>query len=332
MKLTATQYNLIMNEYSEQRFLNSHQLNERIVQVFSKIPRIKEINDTISSLSIKCAREILGKSDSDATLLKGKLKEDIAALSHEKASLLAMNGFPANYLELHYNCEACKDTGYIGTAQCQCLKNKIIAALYQQSNISEILEKENFGTFSTEHYSKKVIDPVLGCTPYENIMDVLANCKNFVRTFDTDFRNLYLYGEVGVGKTFLSNCIANELIASGHSVIYLPAIKLFDMLSAERFGKSDDSSEKSGISSYLYDCDLLIIDDLGTELINSFTTSELFNCLNERNLLRKSTIISSNLSPIQLKDIYAERIFSRLTTFTILKVVGEDIRLKISLS
>ncbi len=332
MKLTNSQYNLIMNEYSEQRFQNAHQLDERVLEVYEKLPRIKEINDTISTLSLKCAREIMGKSSAEADLLKKKLNEDINSLSKEKSYLLHMYGFPANYLELQYKCDQCKDTGYIGTTQCQCLKNKIIATLYQQSNISEILKKENFSTFSTEHYSKTTIDPVLGCSPYENIMDVLATCKSFVHNFDTEFNNLYLYGEVGVGKTFLSNCIANELIASGHSVIYLPAIKLFDMLSSERFGKSDDSTEKSGISSYLYDCDLLIIDDLGTELINSFTTSELFNCINERNLLRKSTVISSNLSLIQLKDIYAERIFSRLTTFTILKVVGEDIRLKISLS
>jgi len=332
LKLTNSQYNLIMNEYSEQRFQNSYQLDLRTDEVYATLPRIKEINDTISSLSISCARMVIGKSKEESSYLKAKLISDIESLSREKSFILTSHGYPADYLELQYNCPDCKDTGYTEGKQCQCLKNRIIKELYQQSNIADTLEKENFNTFSTEYYNKTVKDPILDCTPYENICSVLNTCRDFVHTFDEQYNNLYIYGEVGVGKTFLTNCIANELIASGHSVIYLPAIKLFDLLSEERFNKSDDFSEQAGISSYLYDCDLLIIDDLGTELINSFTTSELFNCINERNLLRKSTVISSNLSLIQLKDIYAERIFSRLTTFTILKVIGDDLRLKISLT
>lgn len=320
-----------MNEYSEQRFQNQEDLSHRIHKVYNEVPRIKEINNTISSISMDCARKIL-KGGSDNKALKEALASDIQRLSLEKTRLLKEHGYDDSYLELHYRCNLCKDTGYVENERCQCFNNRIIKALYQQSNIEEILKRENFDTFSTKYYDKEFVDPLLGCTPYENIQSVLNECKKFVDNFDIEYKNLYIYGEAGVGKTFLSNCIADKLISSGHSVIYLSSIKLFDMLSAEKFHKSaEDTADDLGLSSYLYDCDLLIIDDLGTELVNSFTTSELFNCINERNILRKSTIISSNLSLGQIKDIYAERIFSRLTTFTMLKVIGDDIRLKISL-
>jgi len=331
VKLSSSAYNSIMNEYSEQRFQNEHDLDLRIRHIYEEIPRIKEINDLISTRSMECARSLISNRE-DSYSIKDRLKSDIKALSEEKASLLKAHGYNDDYLELHYGCEVCKDTGYIGSEECRCFKNKVIKALYQQSNIEEILKKENFNTFSTAYYSNSVKDPVLNLTPYENIHDVLNTCRDFVDNFDKTYGNMYIYGEAGVGKTFLSNCIANELISSGHSVIYLSAIRLFEMLADEKFRKSDADNDVSGITSYLYDCDLLIIDDLGTELINNFTTSQLFNIINERHLLKKSTLISSNLSIAQLKEVYAERIFSRLTTFKFVKVIGDDIRLKISLN
>ena len=145
-------------------------------------------------------------------------------------------------------------------------------------------------------------------------------------TLDAAFANLYFFGDTGIGKTFLSNCIAKELLDSGHSVIYFTAFQLFDILSKGVFEKDADAI---ATHQNIFDCDLLIIDDLGTELSNSFTTSQLFLCLNERILRQKSTIISTNLNMNQVADIYSERVLSRISnSYTIIKLFGDDIRLK----
>ncbi len=337
MKLTSTQYNNLINEYAQTRFDNVHKLNLRTLEIYDKIPEIKEITDSISAISVACAKAMIKarkNSEPNAEENLKKLKSDIECLRKRKNDLLTSHSYPANYLELEYNCPSCKDTGYIENEQCHCFKNKILRLLYQQSNIEDILKRENFSTFREDIYDDKNTDDLLGSTPYENIVYAKKTAIDFVNNFDNEYTNLYIYGDSGVGKTFLSNCIAKELIDSSHSVIYLSATRLFDMLADETFNKSysDDKTSNFKLTSYLYDCDLLIIDDLGTELINSFTTSELFTCINERNLNRKSTIISSNLSLMDLEKFYSERIFSRLTTYKMLKIIGDDLRIKISLS
>ena len=155
-------------------------------------------------------------------------------------------------------------------------------------------------------------------TPWQN---------EFVADFDhpDTFSNLYLYGDTGIGKTFLSNCVAKELLDRGHSVIYFTAFQLFDILSKGVFEKDEDAL---AAHQNIFTCDLLIIDDLGTELSNSFTTSQLFLCLNERILRKKSTIISTNLGMNQIADIYSERVLSRISSnYTLLKLFGADIRI-----
>ena len=148
----------------------------------------------------------------------------------------------------------------------------------------------------------------------------------FIRQFDKEFHNLFLYGDTGTGKTFLSNCIAKELLDTGHSVIYFTAFQLFDILEKNKFQK-DSKAEAS--MQHMFDCDLLIVDDLGTELANTFTVSQLFLCLNERILRKKATIISTNLGIDQLSTIYSERIFSRIvSSYTMIKLFGDDIRLQ----
>lgn len=135
-----------------------------------------------------------------------------------------------------------------------------------------------------------------------------------------------LYGDTGTGKTFLSNCIAKSLLDQCFSVIYFTAFELFDIFEKNVFDRASDVSE---IHHQIFDCDLLIIDDLGTEFSNSFTTSQLFLCLNERLLAGKSTVISTNLSMKQIAEMYSERTFSRISSnYTLLKFFGDDIRIK----
>jgi DNA replication protein DnaC len=167
---------------------------------------------------------------------------------------------------------------------------------------------------------------VTGLTARQTAERALQECRRFVETFDEQFENLFLYGDTGLGKTFLSHCIAKELLERTHSVIYFSSFRLFELFADSAFGRSDSSQDE--MEQHIFDCDLLIIDDLGTELVNSFVSSELFHVLNERILRRKSTLISTNLSLATFADTYSERIFSRISSnYRMLKLIGDDIRL-----
>lgn len=322
MALNNSQYDAIIRIYEQKQLHNRNILDKRYETVYNQLPEIKTINESISYLSVNQARRLL---DGDKHALQ-TLKEQIHELSERKRALLISGGFPSDYLEPVYECKDCKDTGYIDGKKCRCFQRAIIDLLYTQSNLKNILQEENFDTFSLMYYSDNHIDPATGRSSLSNIKTAYLTACEFVDTFADGFRNLFLYGDTGVGKTFLSNCIAKELIDRAYSVIYLTAFELFDTLAKSKFEK-DEAAES--MCEHIFDCDLLIIDDLGTEMSNTFTVSHLFLCLNERLLRRKSTIISTNLSLEALAEIYSERIFSRITSnYTMLKLTGDDIRIK----
>lgn len=322
MALNNSQYDTIIRTYEKKQLHNVHEQEKRYTTAYEKIPSLKELHQSISSLSVRQARKLLEGDENALTQLKSQIKE----LAEREKELLVSGGFPENYLEISYECADCKDTGYIGNQKCHCFHKAIIDMLYTQSNLKHILEKENFDTFSLAYYSGNHIDPKTGASSLTNIKKAYTAAKEFVATFGKEFRNLFLYGDTGVGKTFLTNCIAKELIDKAYSVLYLSSFELFDTLAKSKFDKDDIANQ---MNEHIFNCDLLIIDDLGTELANSFTVSQLFLCLNERLLSQKSTIISTNLSLESLVDIYSERTFSRITSnYTILKLTGDDIRIK----
>lgn len=330
MALSNSEYNLIMREYEERRYKAKWELDIRISQVYEKIPRIKEIQDEISTTAVENMKNRLyginEKSNSTGNDLHGK----IASLVAEKEELMRKHGYSPSYLKPWYVCDDCKDTGYIGNEKCHCLRDKITELLYSRSNLKEILEKENFKTFNLSLYSDGFVDRVTGERSSDNIRRVLEKCRGFARDFGKNFENLFIYGDTGVGKTFLTNCIAKEIMDKSCSVIYVSAIHMFEMLSEEQFGRRDSTTGES--TENFRSCDLLIIDDLGTELVNTFTSSALFNCINERLLMKRPVIISTNLSINDIRNIYSERVFSRIASnYTMLKVFGEDLRIVTSL-
>lgn len=322
MILNNSQYDAIMRTYEQKQLHNRKELEKRYANAYEKLPELKELHQTISSLSVGQARRLLEGDETALALLKTRIKN----LSEESDALLIAGGFPKDYLDMQYECKDCKDTGYIGNQKCHCFERIIIDMLYEQSNLKHILQKENFDTFSFSYYSPNFIDPETGHSSLATIQDAYDEARKFVDTFGKEFHNLFFYGDPGVGKSFLSNCIAKELIDQSNSVIYLSSFQLFDTLAKGRFDKNEQAEK---VNRHLLDCDLLIIDDLGTELVNSLTVSQLFLCLNERLLHRKPTIISTNLSLDAIVDIYSERIFSRITSnYTMLKLTGDDIRIK----
>ncbi len=322
MALNNSQYDAIFRTYEQKQLKNHNILDKRQEDVYNKIPEISKINGQISFLSVQQGRRLLEGDENALSELKSQIRE----LSDRKTQLLIEAGYPADYLEPIYDCPDCKDTGYIDNQKCHCFRKAIIDLLYTQSNLKNTLQKENFDTFSFQYYSDNYVDAKTGLSSLTMVKKAHQAAQEFIDTFSTEFRNLFLYGDTGVGKTFLSNCIAKELIDRSHSVIYFSAFELFDTLAKSRFGKDEAADE---MNEHIFDCDLLIIDDLGTELANSFTVSQLFLCLNERLLRRKSTIISTNLSLEALVNIYSERTFSRITSnYTMLKLTGDDIRIK----
>ena len=270
MALSNSQYEQLMRMYEQRQLDNEWRLQRRYEEVYARIPRLQELDHTISSLSLRKARCLL---DGDHQALSD-LKSELAELIAEKKSVLISSGYPENYLELHYSCPDCKDTGYIGTDKCHCFKKAIVDLLYTQSNLQEILEVENFDNFCLDFYSCNHIDPLTGRSSRESILTALRVCQEFVDTFSDRSGSILLYGDTGVGKTFLSHCIAKELMDSAHSVIYFSAAQLFDFFAKNTFGKKEDSDDDA--FEHIYNCDLLIIDDLGTELANSFTPSQIF--------------------------------------------------------
>ena len=325
MGLNNSQYRSIMRTY-EQKQLKSHDiLNARYEEVYQKSPEFRSLDESISILSVQYGKHLLNGDEGAVS----SLKEELAILRESKQELLKSCGFPADYLEPVYECADCKDTGYIGSQKCHCFKKAVCDLLYEQSNLKEILQHENFDHFQLDYYPLNYLDPKSGrSNPVREMMtETLAVCKNFVRNFADDFQNLFLYGDVGIGKTFLSNCIARDLIEKGFSVIYFSSSMFFNTLAQSTFDKSNPDAKD--IQEYILDCDLLIIDDLGTEFTNNFIISQFFTCINERLLNKKSTVISTNLSLDALADLYTERVFSRITSnYTMLKLIGDDIRIK----
>ncbi|MBD5465699.1 MAG: ATP-binding protein [Lachnospiraceae bacterium] len=314
MALTNAQYDSIMRNYEKTQSRNTYLLDKRFKEIHEKIPKYQEIEHAISSLCIERGKQLLN-GDSHATI---PLHDQVSALSSEKKKLLRAVGYPDDYLEPIYDCPLCKDTGFLEGEKCSCFKQAIINLLYEQSNIKEMLKEENFSKLSMDYYIGEDL---------ERFSQAVAGSKKFIEDFNLDYQNLFFYGTVGTGKSFLSSCIAKELMDKGHSVIYFSSSKLFDTLSKMTF-EYRNKEELSRIYDDLYNCDLLIIDDLGTELTNSFVTSSLFSCLNERHLRKNATIISTNLSLEELSLRYSERIFSRITSyFHLYKLTGQDIRM-----
>lgn len=309
MPLTNQQYDSILREYEEKQNRSHREQLRRIQEIYKKIPEYAEMDHSISALCVAQTKKLL--DGSDAAL--ADLKRTLHALSEKKRTLLLSAGYPKDYLEPEYDCPHCKDTGYRDGQKCGCLKQRIISFLYEQSNIKEVLVKENFSTLSYAYYEGDDL---------RRFEQTVAACKDFVQNFSSEYRNLFFYGSVGAGKSFLSNCIAKELIENGRLVLYFSAGGLIDALS----GKSRE--EQSAAARDLYDCDLLVIDDLGTEYTNAYVISQFFSCLNERHLRRKPTLISTNLSLEDLRNRYSERIFSRVTSnYDMHKITGPDVRM-----
>ncbi len=314
----------ILKDYERKRSRAQKSKEDRLQKVYKKVPEIREIDEELQKTGITISKMLIQGVDNPEKVID-ELKQKLERLKQDRAILLTENNIPLHYLNDDFSCSDCSDTGFLPDGQkCKCFKQQLITKAYNMSNLSNVLEKENFQTFDLDIFSDEPFDDET-LTPRQNMMDILNVCEGFVFNFDVKSKdnNLLFYGETGVGKTFLANCIAKSLLDKGKIVIYQTAFKLLEILEEIRFGRNSNKDKYD----LLFEADLLIVDDLGTEMTNTFTNSELFNIINSRLLSNKKMIISTNLSPKEIMNRYDDRIFSRLfSEFSVFHFFGKDLR------
>ncbi len=322
MALLNAQYDEIMRGYDEIRDRHRHELSDREAEIAQKIPAIGALDDEAAALSIAAAKRRVADPGADLKEFNESLRE----ISERRTRLLLDGGYPADYLEMQYDCPICRDTGYVDGEQCACFRKAAAALLYREYSISGILEKENFSHFSFNWYSDTMKDNTTGMTARETAVTAYRAALRFIDRIGEEDNNLFIFGNTGVGKTFLTHCIAKEVLDRSYSALYFTAGDLFELLADVTFGR--DGRNSSHLET-IFSCDFLTIDDLGTELTNNLVATGFFQVLNERILRQKSTIISTNLPIQEISARYSERIFSRMTShYTIIRLIGDDIRIQ----
>lgn len=326
MSIGQAQFKKILGTIDQKRLRNQQLHYDRKAKLYAAYPRLQQLDETIAEKSSSITRRILERPGSREALMK-ELHDTIHDLSQEKATLLEAAGYPSDYLKPIYDCYDCHDTGFIEGDRCHCLKKELIRFSYNQSNLSHVLAEENFDTFSLNYYSEAPIDSGKK-SPREMASRNYKACYSFATNFSASYNNLILHGQAGLGKTFLCNAIAKEVLDQGYTVIYMTAFNLFRTIENYRFHNDEGQLQPEDIAA-IYECDLLIIDDLGTEVTNAFTNSELFSLINSRLLEQKPIVISTNLNPSSWTNVYSDRIVSRIYgNYLSLGFVGQDIRLK----
>lgn len=318
--------NKITTEYERKRDRALRDQRMRKEKIYKEIPAIKRIDEDIVKTGLTMSKYIIGNPEKYKEATK-KAKENIEKLKMEKAYLMTECNIPADYMDLKYQCTKCEDKGYLNSGeQCSCLKQALVSQAYEMSNIENILLKENFSNFNIDIFKEEPFENEK-MTPRENMLDIVSIAEGFIYNFDeNNGDNLLFYGTTGLGKTYLCNCIAKALLDKNKIVVYQTAFTILEIIEKHRFGRGDKRLNDYQYN-LLFETDLLIIDDLGTEVANTFTNAEIFNIVNTRIISGKKTIISTNLTPKEISETYTDRIFSRiLDKFIPLKFYGPDLR------
>ena len=326
----------VLHEYEEKRTRAILEADNRKKELLKVNPRLVEIDKELSTLSISISKAILHASPKEKISLLADLKKKSASLIKEKNAFIKNLSKENNYLNPHFECKLCKDTGYVqkdeSMVMCSCIKQRIFDIAYNKSNMGN-LERENFSTFNARVFSDKPDKEKYksDISPRENMSIIREKAENFINNFDDpEEKNLIFTGNTGVGKTFLTNCIANEVLKLGKTVLYQTAPVMFDEINEAKF---DRENARFDLYENILNVDLLIIDDLGTEKITDTKITELFTIINTRLLNQNhkitKTIISTNLNVDELFKTYTTRIGSRLAgSYRFLRFFGEDLRFK----
>ncbi len=315
-------WNQANEELRKRRERRSMERERRRSVCFAKVPRLADIEYAMIQTGIQLSRIVLEGKDVVAEV--NQLSQKHQALIKERTALLAQLGYPPDYLTPKPYCPICEDTGYTDTARCACLDKLLKEIAAARLNSESPLQLCSFETFKLDYYPDRQ-DPSLGINIREKMTEIYRSLKSYAEHFSLSSKSLFLWGPPGLGKTHLALAIAGVVLDKGYSVIYMPAQNMVNRLEKDRFSSGTEGEAETAF----LECDLLIIDDLGTEFLNSFVQAALYNVINSRILSGKPTIISTNLEFATLRERYPDRLFSRLTgCFADLYFVGEDIRRK----
>lgn len=326
MGYSSSVYKAASDTLHERRLNAEKAAERRKEEVYKRFPRVKELEKQISMGGIKTARAVLAGGDVKEAV--SKLRDQNLAMQAEVKRILTDNGYPANYFEPKYFCKKCEDKGYYDingkTVRCSCMKSALVTCACAELNRYVPLSLSTFESFDLEYYDKS-INPKVKTSPYEHMSKVFRFCQNYADNFSKNSESILMSGETGLGKTHLSLAIANEVIKKGYGVVYASAPPIISKLEKEYFSSDKDNS----LFSMLADCDLLIIDDLGTEFYSQFAVSQFYNLFNSRMLSNKPIIINTNLTITELKEKYTDRFVSRICgNARQLDFLGRDIRIR----
>lgn len=314
MSYNRENYRRIRAEFAEKPLLAMKAADERKRELAKKIPEVGEIDRLLAETGLAVlAAASEGSAGLDERIAAIKAKN--RALHARRAELLAAAGYPEDYSELHYECEKCSDTGFCDGKICDCMKRALTLAGYESSGIGGLISRQSFENFSLSYYTGE---------ERERMAFVLSRVRDYAENFDPkSSESLLFVGGTGLGKTHLSTAAAKTVIDRGFDVVYDTAQNIFSDFETARFGRGDDLPD----TARYFDCDLLIVDDLGAEAQSNFTVSCLYNMINTRQNRALPMMISTNLGRDDLRRRYSDRITSRLFgEFLPFVFLGGDIR------
>ena len=310
----------VREEYSEKYRRAQDESDIRRRELWTKIDGLQSIDHELSMTGMRIMNAAMNSSKEDVRAKIEGIKKNNEKLLSERAALLRAYGYPEDHTDPHYECDKCSDSGYTENGMCECMRRALVLAGYESSGLGELLKTQSFDNFSLDYYKQSP-------KTFEEMQLCFEKVKSFADKFDRDtYTNLMLFGGTGLGKTHLSTAVAKVVIDKGFDVLYVTATGMMGDFEQKRFGNSAIDGDAGETDRY-YSADLLIIDDLGTEISNQFTTTCLYDVINTRIMTRKSTIISTNLAQDELRKRYWDRITSRIFgEYQPVIFVGVDIR------
>lgn len=315
-------YRRIRHEFESKYKIARDDADRRCAEVWAVIPGVRDIDAQLSRAGLEIMRAITagGQERENISAMIDRVRERNEALQSRRRELLLAHGYPEDYTDVRYDCPNCGDSGYIDGIMCDCMKRELVYAGCESSGIGRLMREQNFENFTLDYYRTNTVT-------YEEMERVLTTAYRFANGFtENSGVNLVFIGGTGLGKTHLSSAIARRVIERGFDVVYVSAQSLISDFERERFGNSSTGTGVGDTARYT-ECDLLIIDDLGTEVTNQFTVACLYNVINTRLNLCRSTLISANLNQNELRSRYTDRIASRLFgEYRVLRFVGTDVR------
>lgn len=305
----------------ERRLQAEEERDQNVRKAHEKFSNLKKLDERMDELSWQLLRATARKSDLQT------IQAQLQATQRERDAELERAHLSKELYQPQYHCKICNDKGTVGQQPCKCREEILRGIAYQESNVMLQLDRENFSKFDLKIF-REGRQPQEPMSPRENMKEIREQMENeYVKYFSTKSPNLYFFGPTGTGKSFLTNCIVKGVLDRGYDVLYQTATELIDFLISYSFMYSQEKERNRAKRDFIYDCDLLVIDDLGTEFINEKSKSTLFELINQRQLQRKPVMISSNLQPQELTDAYDARTASRIKgNYLVFEFYGNDLR------